>query len=239
MEVEATGKDTHQRRERSREKCNVRLVFGRRHRLLPGHIVIVSRFVRSVLGVRERVDPHSDREYDDEHDEDDAEGVNLVVYRGVLRRDHAEDHSEDYYARVRVAELRPVGVVSDGTFLTSSQANEIQDDWVQVLSKELEEENDWNGEVDDKTDHSGNITFLSKLLPQRISIIDVISSCFHHQEARIEREHEGHEGQHDSKNDTALFIGPRNNCKCCACHAIPSAKDCHKRAMFALLINYY
>ena len=125
------------------------------------------------------------------------------------------------------------------TILASCNNDEIQDDWVQVLSEELEEKDDWNAEVDDKADHADDIAFLSELLPQRIGIVDIIPRRLHHQEARIEREDEGYEGQKDSEDDTALLVGPGDDCQGGASHAVPSAKDCHEGAMFALLINYY
>ena len=107
------------------------------------------------------------------------------------------------------------------------------------MSEELEEKNDWNTEVDDKADHSNDISFLSKLLPQSIGIVNIITRRLHHQEARIEREAEGNEGQKDSENDAALLVGPGDDSQGGASHAVPSAKDCHERAMFALLINYW
>ena len=117
-----------------------------------------------VVRIGEWVYTNANRENDYYANENDAKSVDLSVDRSVFRADHGEGNDEDYNAGIRVAEWSPVCAVSNFLRFSSSKNDEVQDDGVQVLSKELEEKDNRNGEVDDKEDHASDISFVSKLL---------------------------------------------------------------------------
>ena len=84
------------------------------------------------------------------------------------------------------------------SFFTTGKHNKVEDYRVEILCQQLEEQDDWNGEINDKADHPNDISILSKLLSKGISIINIIARSIDNQQAGIERENEGYKGQYDA-----------------------------------------
>ena len=165
VEVESSCQNTHQGRKRRRDETDVRqvTVISRLKNLII-QVGLIYRLIMRVFCIGEWVDTDADGENYDDADENDAERVDLSIDRGVLWADHGECYDEDYNAGVRVAELAPVCSMRNCPRFAPSKTDEVEDDGVQVLSKELKEKDDRNGEVDDKADHASDISFVSELL---------------------------------------------------------------------------
>ena len=69
--------------------------------------------------------------------------------------------------------------------------HEVEYDWVEILREQLEEKDNWHGEVDYEEGHSNYVSSLAKLLSQRISVVYILASTIHHEPACVKREHEG------------------------------------------------
>ena len=104
--------------------------------------VVINSLISRISCVRQRVYAHSKLKYQDNEDEDDAEGVDLIVYRDIFRNDHSESNCKYYEAGVSVAEFTPIRIVRNLALLPSHLVDEVEEDRVEVLGQQLEEEDD-------------------------------------------------------------------------------------------------
>ena len=82
---------------------------------------------------------------------------------------------------------------------TCHLVHEVEDNRVEILGQQLEEKDDWHGEVDNEEGHSNYVSSTAKLLSQRICIVYIITGTIHHEPACVEREYEGNESEHYSQ----------------------------------------
>ena len=202
MKVVATTQDTHQ------------WAVGFREELDQGHVAIVIAYcaivnillilvlIKGVASIGKRVNAHAAREHDDYHDEDHAERVYLVVDACVPWRHHGEHNHEDDDAGVAVAELSEVDIVRNLLLRAASKFNKEQDDRVEILGQKLREKDNRHGEVNNEADHSNDISWLAKLLMQRVCVVNIVARCFHDQETCVEGENEGDKSQNDTEQKT-------------------------------------
>ena len=114
--------------------------------------------------------------------------------------------------------------------------NYCKDDWVEILSHELEEEYDWHVIVKYKARIAEKPSLAPKLLPELVSEVSVMRRSFQDEKACIERKGERDECQDSAQQDSTLLEGPRKQYAETPSHAVPSANDRNKRTVLSFTI---
>ena len=117
MEVEASAKDSHQWWKVYTKESDVGKIGGVWILSQLIKILIILLLWIDVRCIGNGVEAHRELEKEDDADEDDAKGIDLVVDWDILGYAHRESDYKDYYTGPWVAELWPVRFQRDSFVL--------------------------------------------------------------------------------------------------------------------------
>ena len=100
----------------------------------------------------------------------------------------------------------------------------------------MEENQNWNIQVDNKAYHTSNIAFATKVSLKSISVVDVSPSCLYAHPASCETNDKRNESEYDPEENSTLLEGIRHANNSSACHRIPSTEYRGNTSVLAFIV---
>lgn len=121
--------------------------------------ILFSCRMKHIVRVSETIDAHANNEDQNDEYKDNSIGAKLDEETHLSNQSQAHKHHHDYDAGVRVREFIEINICRDRFILTQDCHN----DGIEVLSKELEVQYDWNHQLSDYNCHARHPSLPSEL----------------------------------------------------------------------------
>lgn len=200
-------------------------------------VLVESVLTRCVLSISKPENSHCANEQNDERDEYHTVRVNFHKNLQVSHWCHPKYDQEYNDAGPTIRELTPVGgEVWSWPVLAIEQFNNEQNYREKVLGHQLEEYQDWDVQVYTKANHADDPTFLPKVSPQRLSIVNILTRGLDNHPTRDKRDNKRHKSKKDAQYYSRLLESPRHAHYSGAGHRIPTTEHGRDRSVLAILV---